>query len=794
METSLHIFGIRHHGPGSARSVQAALEALQPDVVLVEGPPDAHEVLPLLAHEQMQPPVALLIYAPEQPQQAVYYPFVEYSPEWQAIRYALDGKIPVRFMDLPITHQMKIVPPLDDKALQEMQEKTEPVVPEEKADDQSTSITETPLDDSEEEPAIPAIDPRRDPLRWIAEAAGYNDSERWWEDMVEHRADTSDVFAAILEAMTALREEVEKWEIDNPAVDHFGLDPVVEKQREAWMRQSIRAAQKEGFQKIAVVCGAWHAPALQSTLNDKKGAKEDAALLKGLSKTKVAATWVPWTNGRMCTASGYGAGIESPGWYSHLWNSRDLVAPRWLAKVASLLREQDLDASSAHVIEAVRLAEALASMRGRPLPGLPELNEAVQSILCFGNDIPLRLIRDKLIVGEALGTVPEEAPSVPLQQDLAREQKRLRLAPEATQKVLDLDLRKPNDLNRSYLLHRLNLIGVPWGAIERSGGGKGTFHELWRVQWQPEFAVRLIEAGIWGNTVSEATTARTRDLADKATDLPPLTTLLDSVLLANLPAASEHVMQRLESAAATTSDVTHLMDALPPLSQVLRYGNVRQTDNQMVAHIVDGLVARICIGVLPATSSLNDEAAQSMLEKINAVTTAIALNQQAEHTQSWHNTLRELASRTTLHGLLAGRSVRILLDAGALETVDAARRMSLALSTADDPAQAAAWVEGFLKGSAAFLLHDERLWQVLDDWVTDLNPETFEQLLPLLRRTFSTFSPPERRQMGERVKQGTKTTNQGAAKSWSNDAFDADRAAQVLPLVAKLLGLKETIQ
>ena len=33
------VLGIRHHGPGSARSVAAELERLDPDIVLIEGPP-----------------------------------------------------------------------------------------------------------------------------------------------------------------------------------------------------------------------------------------------------------------------------------------------------------------------------------------------------------------------------------------------------------------------------------------------------------------------------------------------------------------------------------------------------------------------------------------------------------------------------------------------------------------------------------------------------------------------------------------------------------------------------------
>src|SRR5262245_59099145 len=389
-----------------------------------------------------------------------------------------------------------------------------------------------------------------DPIGRLAAAAGYSDGERWWEHMVEQRRDGADLFAAILEAMAALRAE-------SPP----DSDPV-EAQREAWMRQTMRAAQNEGYKRIAVVCGAWHAPALV----DLAGEQADAMILKGLPKIKVQATWVPWTHGRLSYKSGYGAGIESPGWYEHLWLTGAAgcapteVTVRWMTRVARLLRAHDLDASSAHAIEAVRLAEALAALRDRPLPGLPELNEATQAVFCFGGDTPMRLIHGQLIVGETLGEVPGETPQAPLQQDLAREQRRLRMPAAASWRDYDLDLRKPNDLERSHLLHRLGLLGVPWGDLQRSGGGKGTFHELWRVQWQPELSVALIEAGAWGNTIADATAAYVRDAADKAADLPALTKLVDHALLADLPVAIAHLMQRLQDEAAVASDIAHLLD------------------------------------------------------------------------------------------------------------------------------------------------------------------------------------------------------------------------------------------
>ena len=119
--------------------------------------------------------------------------------------------------------------------------------------------------------------------------------------------------------------------------------------------------------------------------------------------------------------------------------------------------------SSAHVIEATRLAETLAVLRGRPAAGLGEVVEATRAVLCDGDEVRLALVNDRLVVGDRIGGVPADAPSVPLVRDVAAAQKRLRLPPEALARTIDLDLRKPVDLERSRLLRRLRLLGVEWG-------------------------------------------------------------------------------------------------------------------------------------------------------------------------------------------------------------------------------------------------------------------------------------------------------------------------------------------
>ncbi|HEU4426521.1 MAG TPA: DUF5682 family protein [Pilimelia sp.] len=757
------LLGVRHHGPGSARAVRRALSAYQPDVVLIEGPPEADPLVPLAGDEDMRAPVALLAYpaaakagagvtaAPgaDRRLRAVFWPFGEFSPEWQALRWALAHEVPVRFVDLPTAVQLAA----DDRPERRRRAGAEPEV-------------------------------RADPIGALAAAAGYDDPERWWEDVVEHRDDASDdtdeaaalaPFVAIAEAMTEVRAHA-------PALPD--ADRLDDERREAAMRTALRAATR-AYARVAVVCGAWHVPALSPPLPTVAA---DAQLLRGLPKVKVAMTWVPWTHARLSSWHGYGAGVRSPGWYHHLFTtSPGETVARWFARAAGVLRRDGLPVSSAHVIEATRLADALATMRGRPVPGLTEVTDAALAVLCEGDTLRLELIQRRLVVGERLGRVPRQTPGVPIARDVAASQRRLRLPPDPQPREIDLDLRREFDLERSRLLHRLNLLGVDWGVAMPGRRGRGTFWESWRLGWQPEFAVDLVEASAYGTTVRDAATARVAEQAAGAASLADVTALVEGCLLAELPEGLPVVLAALDERMALDHDVAHLMAALPALARTLRYGDVRRTDLPALQHVTDGLITRICVGLPAAVTGLDDAAAAAMRDRIDAVHAAVALLDRADATAQWHDVLLVLSTRDDLHGLLSGQLNRLLLDAGLLDVAEAGRRMALVLTVGVPVGRAAAWIEGFLTGDGLLLVHDERLLRLVDGWLTGIPAEAFVEVLPLLRRTFSEYPAPQRRQIGERaVRLGGAAA--GPDSAGGADAVDTDRGDLVLPTVAALLG------
>ncbi|KAF0846238.1 DUF5682 family protein [Nocardia caishijiensis] len=827
-EPVTRVFGIRHHGPGSARSLAQALAEFRPDTILIEGPADADPLVGFVAADTMSPPVALLAYVPDSPARAAFWPFAVFSPEWQAMRYGVDNGVPVRFCDLPATTVLAIE---DDT----------------RAD-------------------------RTDPLAALASAAGFDDAERWWDAVVESVPDTA-AFDAITEAMAALREDApsgtaptapdgEKSEpgpnarnpragldldvppdsngratqpdrdtlvagSDESTTHTEASDPTIEPltstdsaapadpapraespddaglaqllpeaagagplvvdehtlRREAYMRQTIRQALKGGARRVAVVCGAWHAPALAGPLGP---AAPDTRLLKGLPKTKASLTWVPWTHSRLASGSGYGAGVTSPGWYHHLFTETERPVARWLTKVAGVLREHDLPVSSAHIIESVRLADTLAALRGRPLAGLSEVTEAVRSVMCGGDETMLRLVVDELVVGETLGAVPENTPTVPLAADLRARIKTLRLEQEALIRTVDLDLRKERDVERSHLLHRLRLLGIEWGTpTVGEVRSTGTFRETWSLRWEPEFEVRIVEAAVWGTTLRTAAEAKILDTASReGVSVTELADALELALLADLGGATDGLIARLEAAAALDHDVTHLLGALPGLTRTLRYGDVRGTDTKALEHVADGLLVRICAGLPGAVTGLDTDAAEALRRQIDAAHTAISTRDDTRSTTEWLATLHRIADRDDVHGAIGGRAVRLLCDAERIDDADSARRLSAALSVGNTPAAKAAWIDGFLGGRGLLLVHDRDLLRRIDDWLRDLPEDQFVATLPLLRRTFGSFESGERRAIG----QALRDTGPAPAAATNATTIDPTRGQLALRAAATILG------
>jgi hypothetical protein len=214
---------------------------------------------------------------------------------------------------------------------------------------------------------------------------------------------------------------------------------------------------------------------------------------------------------------------------------------------------------------------------------------------------------------------------------------------------------------------------------------------------------------------------------------------------------------------------------------------VRRTDADTVSAILDGIVARTCIGLPPAATGIDEETATTLTADCTTLEESISLLQNPDYLRQWQDCLGQLAYGTQTAPVLRGFAVRRLMDHRLLEGEALYGVLARSTSPALPPIEAASWLEGFLKGPGTILLLDENLWRLVDDFIDGLGEEAFTQILPLLRRSFADFSPAERRKMGEKAAGGAGGPKAIAA---GNMPFNKERAAAGIPVILRLLGHK----
>jgi hypothetical protein len=189
------------------------------------------------------------------------------------------------------------------------------------------------------------------------------------------------------------------------------------------------------------------------------------------------------------------------------------------------------------------------------------------------------------------------------------------------------------------------------------------------------------------------------------------------------------------------------------------------------------MVARVCAGLPSAAHGLDEDAAAKLCGLVDGVNEAVALLGD-EPRERWFTALESLARRESAAPRLGGRVTRILYDAERVTASEVELRLGRALTPGIEPAQGAAYIEGFFDGGA--------LLRVLDAWLSAVPPSLFTEVLPLLRRTFGAFAGPERRTIGERA---AGLSGQREPVERVVEEFDERRAEAVLPVLATLLGV-----
>ncbi len=717
-----HIFGIRHLSPAGAFYLRTYLEEKRPRLVLIEGPSDLGDVLEPITRPETKPPIAILAYTKETPVETILYPFAEYSPEYQAILWCRERGAACRFMDLPSEVFLGIAR-------------------------QRLGREEGPASERGEEE-------RLNVYALLDEQAGEDGHETFWERTLEqtNRAQSyhqgANLFGESLRELSAGQEE------DWPEI-------LV---REAYMRRQIRSALAEGFDpgEIVVVTGAYHVQGLLDPQAPPMSDREFALL----PRAQASHTLMPYSDYRLSTRSGYGAGNKAPAYYQLIWEGLrrgepSYAASAYLTRMAAFQRQQGMGVSSAEVIEALRLAGSLAKLRGGVQPALRDLRDAAVTCMGGGNPASLALARADVEIGTRIGALPQGVSRTSIQEDFYRQlgEWKLEKYRDIAAQDLALDLRENRnvssrkaaflDLYRSFFLHQLRVLGICFASLQQVSQDNATWAEHWVLRWSPEAEIQLVESALKGDTVAQAASFLLKEQAESAGSISGVAQVIEDAFTCGMEAALHYATGALQAMAVDAASLEELAQTASRLSAVIRYGSIRNLEAAPLTPILQQLFLRACL-ILPGACVCDEAASQGIaeaMEKLNRVQLAHEFLEQ----ELWLGALEETARRDDLNTRLSGFAAAILLERGAMDE-ESLRLQVLRRLSRGVPAQlGAGWFEGLAGKNRYALIARLSLWEQLDAYLASLDGEEFKRALVFLRRAFADFSSLEKDEIAENL-------------------------------------------
>lgn len=741
-----HVFGIRHLSPAGAYYVREYLDRICPDLVLIEGPADFTELLKDLGSEEVRPPVAVMAYTQKLPIRTILYPFALYSPEYQAILWAKEHGCRCQFCDLPSEVFLGL-----EEQRQERWRQAMATIQEEANSPEDVPKSEGILQEEDKESRTTYV------YRRLDELSEDGDQETFWERTMEHARNEEGYRKGSAEFGRSLRE------FALGTGDASGKENAENLLREAYMQRVVAQAVKEGTapEKIVIVTGAFH---VEGFLGSGKAMTERE--WKKLPRLEANKTLMPYSYFRLSERSGYGAGNRAPAYYELLWDGfcreePDYAARRYLTVLAAYQREHGNLVSSAEIIEAMRLAFSLAKLHGGNLPVLRDLRDAAITCMGHGNFSEIALAVADTEIGTRIGSLPEGVSQTSIQSDFYRRLGELRLEKykSVTAQDLSLDLREKLtvksqksaflDLERSFFLHRLRVLGISFATIQKVNQERATWAELWQLRWTPEAEIQIVEAVLKGDTVEQAASFELRERTMNHTGIAEIAAVIEDAYACGMPTSMEYAIGALQSTAVDAVAVTEIAETAGRLSVVLQYGDIRRLNREPLIPILSQLFLRACL--ILAGECICDDGAAKMIAQAMTTLHEVAVNHDFLDGERWGQVLSEIAARDDLNTRLSGLAAAIRLEAGQMDGEKLGCEVQRRLSKGIPAELGAGWFAGLSMKNHYALIARLNLWEKLSEYLVTLDDEEFKRALVFLRRAFADFTSEEKNQIAENL-------------------------------------------
>ncbi|MDE6834279.1 MAG: hypothetical protein K2J39_08585 [Ruminococcus sp.] len=724
-------FPVRHHSPVCSYQLIRTIREYQPEIILIEGPENADNLIPILTDEKTELPVAIYYYykdskkliSEEVTDYKCYYPFLYSSPEYNAMKQAEIMNIPAKFIDMPYCDIL--INTAGQKGLR-------------KNIDRHSYADDSRLIHSKF-------------YERLCENTNVRDFEEFWEKYFEIAGLylTPEDFARQMHTYCIITRS------ETPPEDMQADGTIA---RENHMAKRITEAM-EKYNKILVVTGGFHSKGIYDLIS---AGKIKSPKLRKIPANQHGCYPMAYSYESADALHGYASGMSCPYFYDSVIkkllekNSPDNIYNDitfdLLVQTAKETNKKDVPVSIADVTSAKSLMDGLSALRNSRQSGMYELSDAVTSTFIKGektisSGLPLEILR-KLATGKKVGYIGDKTHVPPLITDFEEQAKKYRLKiTDVTKNDIEISVFKTQrEMEKSRFFHRMDFLDTGFAVMRkgrdiRNNTGKSRVREEWRYSRTPETDSSLIDHTTDGFTIEEAcTTVAIRRLRESMRCETVAGIAVDCFLM-GIP-LNHSETELIDEILTNDGDFFSIgkglrnFETLNSLQQLYNF-----SDNTSLEYI------RQCFGkliiLLPSVISISSDVADEVISILKTMY-GITGNVLPEELPVFVETLEIMAQADNKEPSIYGAVSGLLYAIDSSRRIDAEKAMSGYLTgTVSIKKQGADFLKGLFSTARDIILSDDSFLKMTDTLITDMEYSDFMEILPSMRLAFSYFTPSE---------------------------------------------------
>ncbi len=727
------LFPIRHHSPACTKHLRSVIAAYEPEVLLIEGPQNAEELIGDLAKKGNQPPFCLYLsyddakglLGEEGEKYRAYYPLLAYSPELNAIQAAQKANIPCEFIDLPYHEKLY--------------------------NQESVDAT---LEKKEETDRLFTVG---DYYKKLCEKTGCRNFNELWEKLFEINGlnqQPQDFVESVFTYCYYTRLAIPEEEMLK------GGDLA----REQYMRERITLA-KQKYNKVLVVTGGIHTIAL---VNDGAESPKSSSevKVKHIEADRPKTYLMPYSFEASDQNNGYEAGMAFPYFYQRVWElmGKSQNQPyeeailSFIMDVARKMRKVQA-LSITDEMQSLYMAKGLCGLRDKAFPGVFELIDAVKSAFVKGevNDHyePVMDTLYELLTGLEMGSISETKNIPPIVTDFLEQCKKFGIQTKTSlEKETRLDIyQKERHRQKSCFFHQMDFLGANFctyekGQDERTGVGRILLRETWRYRYNPRVQAQLIDKSVYGGSIREVCVyLLTRSITGVHHTASSLASRLNAAEKMGIDELYEQLAMTLEKVIGEDMSFLSVAECFRTLSFIAEKLQLRRRKESQGFKSLQALALYRMKLLIPTIMTAPKTEEDELCHEFKFVYECLmheAIQEGNSHLEEVHflQALEDLFHENTANSALVGTAGGILLKSEEMALEQVMNKFEWYLmGSLEAKKESAAFLKGFFEVAKDTLFIEPKLLILIDEVLRETSGEDFLEILPDLRLAFTYFLP-----------------------------------------------------